>query len=47
MTLRIEPTLYIDPQAAIPAGFCPECGGELYRPGLHCSRCEALCHDAP
>ena len=21
-------------------GFCPRCGGELYRPGLRCLRCE-------
>ena len=24
----MESTLYFDPQAARPAAFCPECGGE-------------------
>jgi hypothetical protein len=45
MNLRIEPTLYIDLQAAVPAGFCPKCGGAVYKPGLYCLRCEAACHD--
>lgn len=40
MAISIEPTLYMDPQAVKPAGFCPVCGGELYRPGLSCLRCE-------
>lgn len=40
MCSSIEPTLYIDPQAAIPTGFCPDCGGELYAPSQHCLRCE-------
>ena len=39
MIAEIEPMLYIDPQRQIPAGFCPHCGGELYRPGLCCCRC--------
>ena len=29
-----------DPQAARPAAFCPECGGECYAPGCFCFRCE-------
>ena len=40
MRPSIEQVLYIDPQAAVPAGFCPVCGGELYAPGLVCLRCE-------
>ena len=40
MRPSIEQILYIDPQAAVPAGFCPVCGGELYAPGLVCLRCE-------
>lgn len=34
-----EMTLFTDPQTQQPAGFCPECGGELYAPGLFCLRC--------
>lgn len=37
---NIEPSLYIDPQAAIPSGFCPHCGGEIYTKGGSCLRCE-------
>ena len=40
MAPSIEPMLYCDPQAEPPAGFCPVCGGELYRPCLLCLRCE-------
>lgn len=40
MATSIEQSLYDDPQAAIPAGYCDKCGGALYRPGLHCLRCE-------
>lgn len=36
----IEQTLFIDPQAQIPAAYCPVCGGERYAPSLVCSRCE-------
>jgi hypothetical protein len=36
----IEPMLYTDPQAQIPAAYCPVCGGAQYLPGLHCLRCE-------
>lgn len=36
----IEPVLYLDEQAAIPAGFCPVCAGECYSPGFFCLRCE-------
>ena len=39
MIEAIEGTLYIDHQAQIPGGFCPVCGGALYRPGLWCVRC--------
>ena len=40
MTNLIEPVLYIDLQAAIPAFYCPVCGGARYAPGEHCLRCE-------
>lgn len=40
MTITIESTLYIDPQAEKPSGFCPTCGGELYQPSHCCLRCE-------
>ena len=39
MNVTIEQILYTDPQAAVPAGFCPVCGGALYAPGLVCTRC--------
>lgn len=39
METQVEQTLYVDPQAEVPAGYCPRCGGELYRPGLWCVRC--------
>ena len=39
MHREIEPTLYIDLQAQIPAGYCPVCGGALFRPSLECLRC--------
>ena len=29
-----------DPQQKRAAGYCPECGGELYAPSFTCSRCE-------
>jgi len=35
-----ESILYIDPQAAKPACFCPLCGSECYAPSLTCIRCE-------
>ena len=40
MNRETEPNLYVDVQALPPADFCPVCGGERYRPGLHCLRCE-------
>ena len=40
MNSPIESTLYIDPQAAIPVGFCDTCGGELYTRDGTCLRCE-------
>ena len=41
MNLRIEPVLYIDEQAAVPAGCCLRCGGAVYFPDKVCIRCEA------
>ena len=40
MNPAIESNLYIDPQAAKPAGFCPTCGAEVYAPSHVCLRCE-------
>jgi uncharacterized membrane protein YccC len=40
MIVTIEQNLYIDPQNQIPAGFCENCGGELYAPSCICSRCQ-------
>lgn len=40
MSVAIEQTLYTDPQAAVPVGYCPECGGELYADQGICLRCE-------
>ena len=37
--MKIQSTLYIDPQSETPAGNCSACGGELYRPELICQRC--------
>lgn len=39
MNVSIEPMLYFDPQAAIPAGRCPLCGAELYPPAAVCFLC--------
>ena len=39
MNREIEFDFYADPQAEVPADFCPVCGGERYRPGLRCTRC--------
>ena len=41
--MTIEPTLYIDLQAQIPASYCPRCGGARYAPSLICLRCERTC----
>ena len=38
--MSIEQALYVDLQAEAAAGFCSRCGGCLYRPTLHCIRCE-------
>ncbi len=40
VNLPLESILYTDENAAIPGGFCPLCGSELYPPGYHCIRCE-------
>lgn len=40
MYMEFPYTLFYDPQAAVPAEFCLECGCECYAPGLHCLRCE-------
>ena len=40
MNIEIQSNLYTDPQDQPPAGFCPECGCELYWPSLVCIRCE-------
>ena len=39
MREKIESVLYIDPQQAVPAGYCPVCRGALYLPGMICLRC--------
>ena len=39
MTL-IQPVLWVDEQARIPAGFCEQCGGECYHPSRLCPDCE-------
>lgn len=36
----VEQTLFIDPQAQVPACYCPVCGGACYKPSLICLRCE-------
>ena len=36
----MEGTLFYDPRAAVPACFCPRCGGECYAPSLVCIHCE-------
>ena len=40
MIEEIQGTLYTDPQAQVPDGYCPRCGGAVYRPSLYCLRCE-------
>lgn len=39
MAITFESNLYTDPQTQPPAGFCGECGGELYEPSMVCTRC--------
>lgn len=39
MKVTIESTYYKDPQDQIPAGYCAECGAELYAPSCQCQRC--------
>lgn len=39
MDPMVEQQLYIDIQAAVPAGYCQLCGGALYAPSLYCLRC--------
>jgi len=45
VNVRIEQVLYIDIQAAVPAGRCSRCGGEVYGEGVFCFRCEAMDYD--
>ena len=45
MITEIEGTLFTDPQARIPAGYCPVCGGALYGTEENCLRCERRSHD--
>ncbi len=45
--MEIQGVLYVDPQAARPAGFCEICGGEVYWPRLWCCRCGRRGKDAP
>ena len=40
MNRSLDPNLYVDLQTLPPGDFCPVCGGERYRPGLRCLRCE-------
>ena len=40
MRIKIDPTLFFDPQAAPRVRFCPRCGGCTYPPGYSCIRCE-------
>ena len=40
MYIECPYTLFSDPQAAVPASFCRDCGCECYAPGLVCIRCE-------
>ena len=40
MNHSIQPILYIDVRALPPAGNCPVCGGECYRPSMVCLRCQ-------
>ena len=42
--MEIQGVLYVDPQAARPAGFCEIYGGEVYWPGLWCCRCGGRMH---
>lgn len=39
MTVTIESYTFKDPQAQIPAGYCPQCSAELYAPSCQCDRC--------
>ena len=39
MNVTIKMETYKDPQDQIPAGYCGQCGGELYEPSCQCGRC--------
>lgn len=39
MNVTIKSEIHKDPQDQIPAGYCPDCGGELYLPSCKCHRC--------
>ncbi len=49
MNVTIQINRFKDPQAQDPAGFCLDCGGEVYGPGCECHRCfkslQALAQD--
>jgi hypothetical protein len=46
MLQTISEILYIDPQDAIPVGFCPRCGKELWNWDTPCRHCrEEESHD--
>ena len=38
--MKLESTLYQDPQMQKEAGYCNRCGGEVYAPSQICGRCE-------
>lgn len=40
MRVKMEPTMFFDPQAERRIRFCPRCGGCTYPPGYGCLRCE-------
>jgi len=39
MKISIKDNRFQDPQDQIPAGYCQQCGGEVYAPGCRCRRC--------
>ncbi len=45
MNVNILTVLYIDNEAAVPAGLCQTCGGEMYGQDGFCLRCEGMAYD--